>query len=128
MNKEEVKSDERYLNLLADKFPTIAEAATEIINLEPILNLPKGTEHLLSDLHGENSAFQHVLNNASGVIRRKVDDIFGMNLREADKNELCSLIYYPEEKLKLINETEADLNDWYRITLHRVVEIDREVY
>ncbi|MCF0190651.1 MAG: fructose-1,6-bisphosphatase [Marinilabiliaceae bacterium] len=127
MNKEEVKSDERYLNLLADKFPTIAEAATEIINLEAILNLPKGTEHLLSDLHGENSAFQHVLNNASGVIRRKVDDIFGMNLREADKNELCSLIYYPEEKLKLINETEADLNDWYRITLHRVVEIAREV-
>lgn len=127
MTIQEVKDDQRYLKLLAEKFPTIADAATEIINLEAIMNLPKGTEHFLSDLHGENNAFQHVLKNASGVIRRKVDDIFGMNLRESDKNELCSLIYYPEDKLRLIAETESNLEDWYRITLHRVVEVARVV-
>ncbi|MCQ2214580.1 MAG: fructose-1,6-bisphosphatase [Bacteroidales bacterium] len=127
MTIQEVKDDQRYLKLLAEKFPTIADAATEIINLEAIMNLPKGTEHFLSDLHGENNAFQHVLKNASGVIRRKVDDIFGMNLRESDKNELCSLIYYPEDKLRLIAETESNLDDWYRITLHRVVEVARVV-
>lgn len=127
MTIQEVKDDQRYLKLLAEKFPNIASAATEIINLEAILNLPKGTEHFLSDLHGENNAFQHVLKNASGVIRRKVDDIFGMNLRESDKNELCSLIYYPEDKLRLISRTESNLQDWYRITLHRVVEVARVV-
>lgn len=127
MTIQEVKNDQRYLKLLSEKFPTIADAATEIINLEAIMNLPKGTEHFLSDLHGENVAFQHVLKNASGVIRRKVDDIFGMNLRESDKNELCSLIYYPEDKLRLVATTESNLNDWYRITLHRVVEVARVV-
>ncbi|MDO4460939.1 MAG: fructose-1,6-bisphosphatase [Bacteroidia bacterium] len=127
MTIQEVKDDQRYLKLLAEKFPNIASAATEIINLEAILNLPKGTEHFISDLHGENVAFQHVLKNASGVIRRKVDDIFGMNLRESDKNELCSLIYYPEDKLRLITQTESNLDDWYRITLHRVVEVARVV-
>ena len=89
---EDVKADARYLRLLAEKFPTISSAATEIINLEAILSLPKGTEHFLSDLHGESTAFTHVLKNASGVIRRKVDEVFGMTMREADKNELCTLI------------------------------------
>ena len=124
---EDVKADARYLRLLAEKFPTISSAATEIINLEAILSLPKGTEHFLSDLHGESTAFTHVLKNASGVIRRKVDEVFGMTMREADKNELCTLIYYPEEKLKLVRETEKDLDDWYRITLHQVVEVARVV-
>lgn len=124
---EDVKADARYLRLLAEKFPTISSAATEIINLEAILSLPKGTEHFLSDLHGESTAFTHVLKNASGVIRRKVDEVFGMTMREADKNDLCTLIYYPEEKLKLVRETEKDLDDWYRITLHQVVEVARVV-
>ena len=124
---DDVKADARYLRLLAEKFPTISSAATEIINLEAILSLPKGTEHFLSDLHGESTAFTHVLKNASGVIRRKVDEVYGMTLREADKNELCTLIYYPEEKLKLVRETEKDLDDWYRITLHQVVEVARVV-
>ena len=124
---DDVKADARYLQLLAEKFPTISSAATEIINLEAILSLPKGTEHFLSDLHGESTAFTHVLKNASGVIRRKVDEVFGMTMREADKNELCTLIYYPEEKLKLVRETEKDLDDWYRITLHQVVEVARVV-
>lgn len=124
---EDVKADERYLKLLAEKFPSVSSAATEIINLEAILSLPKGTEHFLSDLHGESTAFTHVLKNASGVIRRKVDEVYGMAMREADKSELCTLIYYPEEKLKLIKESEKDLDDWYRITLHNVVKVARVV-
>ena len=127
---DDAKDDKRYLELLADKFPTVSSAATEIINLEAILSLPKGTEHFLSDLHGESTAFTHVLKNASGQIRRKVDDIFGMSMREADKRELCSLIYYPEEKLALIKEQEQDardLADWYRMSLHQVVEVARFV-
>ena len=126
---EEVAADKRYLELLAEKFPNISSAATEIINLEAILSLPKGTEHFLSDLHGEATAFTHVLKNASGQIRRKVDDIFGMSMRESDKRELCALIYYPEEKLALRREQEKkeDLDDWYRMTLHQVVEVARFV-
>lgn len=126
---EEIKADQRYLELLAEKFPTVSSAATEIINLEAILSLPKGTDHFLSDIHGEAHAFIHVLSNASGQIRRKVDDIFGLSMREADKRELCALIYYPKEKLALKREqeTEEDLKDWYRITLHQVVEVARFV-
>lgn len=126
---EEVAADKRYLELLAEKFPTVSSAATEIINLEAILSLPKGTEHFLSDLHGEATAFTHVLKNASGQIRRKVDDIFGMTMRESDKRELCALIYYPEEKLNLVHEQERqeDMDDWYRMTLHQVVDVARFV-
>lgn len=124
---DDVKADDRYLSLLSEKFPSISSAATEIINLEAILSLPKGTEHFLSDLHGESVAFNHVIKNASGVIRRKVDEVFGMTMREGDKNELCTLIYYPEEKLRLIREKETDLDDWYRITLHQVVKVARVV-
>ena len=94
MKREEYTATElKFLELLAQKFPTVAEAATEIINLEAILNLPKGTEHFLTDLHGEAEAFRHVLKNASGVIRQKVDEIFGNTMREAEKNALCTLIY-----------------------------------
>ncbi len=89
---EELIQDERYLQLLSEKFPDVSSVATEIINLQAILDLPKGTEHFLSDLHGEITAFTHVLKNASGVIRRKVDDIFGMTMRQIYINALCSLI------------------------------------
>ena len=106
--KYEIERDLRYLTLLAQSFPTVAEASTEIINLQAILNLPKGTEHFLADLHGEYEAFQHVLKNASGNIKRKVNDIFGTTLRETEKRELCTLIYYPEQKLELIKETKTD--------------------
>lgn len=124
---EEVGKDLRYLRLLSNNFPTISDACTEIINLEAILSLPKGTEHFLTDLHGEYEAFQHVLKNASGVVRRKVEDIFGNSLRETAKTELCTLIYYPEEKLELIKKTEPDIEDWYRITLHHIIEVARMV-
>ena len=114
---ESIVGDLRYLQLLSRSFPTIADASTEIINLEAILNLPKGTEHFLTDIHGEYEAFQHVLKNASGAVKRKVNEIFGNTLREAEKKEICTLIYYPEEKLQLVKAREKDLDDWYLITL-----------
>lgn len=120
-----MKRDLKYLQLLSKSFPTIQAASTEIINLEAILNLPKGTEHFVTDLHGEHEAFQHVLKNASGVIKRKVEDIFGHSLREAEKSELCTLIYYPEEKLKIIKlrEKEKALHEWYKVILMRLVKV-----
>ena len=124
---EMIQRDFRYLELLSHNFPTIAAASTEIINLEAILNLPKGTEHFLADLHGEYEAFQHVLRNASGAIKRKVNEIFGNTLREAEKKELCTLIYYPEQKLQLVKETETDLEDWYVITLNQLVKVCQNV-
>ena len=108
---EMIEQDLRYLELLSHKFPTIAAASTEIINLEAILNLPKGTEHFLADLHGEYEAFQHVLRNASGAIKRKVNELFGNTLREAEKKEICTLIYYPAQKLQLEIATQTDLID-----------------
>ncbi|WP_281417431.1 fructose-1,6-bisphosphatase [Clostridium algidicarnis] len=121
----EVKNDLRYLNLLANQYPTIAKASTEIINLQAILNLPKGTEHFLTDIHGEYEPFLHVLKNGSGVIKRKIDDIFGNSLRESEKKSLASLIYYPEQKLEIILKEEENIDDWYRITLYRLIEICR---
>ncbi|MBO4826321.1 MAG: fructose-1,6-bisphosphatase [Prevotella sp.] len=121
------EQDMRYLQLLSQSFPTIASASSEIINLQAILNLPKGTEHFLADIHGEYEAFQHVLKNASGNIKRKVNEIFGNELREAEKRELCTLIYYPEQKLEIIKNTEEDLEDWYQITLNRLVRVCRDV-
>lgn len=115
--------DLKYLQLLSKSFPTISAASTEIINLEAILNLPKGTEHFLTDIHGEHEAFQHVLKNASGVIRKKVEDIFGHRLREWEKRELCTLIYYPEEKLKVIKAREKDIEDWYRMVLLQLLSV-----
>ena len=122
-----MKTDERYLNLLANSYPNIAKAAIEVINLEAILNLPKGTEHFLADLHGEHEAFQHVLKNASGNIKRKVSEIFGNTIRESEKKELCTLIYYPEQKLELVKAVEKELDDWYHITIHQLVKICRDV-
>ena len=124
---ESIVNDLRYLQLLSRSFPTIADASTEIINLEAILNLPKGTEHFLTDIHGEYEAFQHVLKNASGAVKRKVNEIFGHTLRESEKKEICTLIYYPEEKLQLIKEQETDLDDWYLITLNQLVKVCQNV-
>ena len=124
---ESIVNDLRYLQLLSRSFPTIADASTEIINLEAILNLPKGTEHFLTDIHGEYEAFQHVLKNASGAVKRKVNEIFGNTLREAEKKEICTLIYYPEEKLQLVKAREKDLDDWYLITLNQLVKVCQNV-
>ena len=127
MKHYDIDQDMRYLQLLSQSFPTVAEASTEIINLQAILNLPKGTEHFLADIHGEYEAFQHVLKNASGNIKRKVNELFGTTLREQEKRELCTLIYYPEEKLELVKQNEPDINDWYHITLHQLVAGCRDV-
>ena len=117
----------KILKQLAKQYPNIAAASTEIINLQSILNLPNGTEHFLTDIHGEYEQFNHVLKNGSGSIRRKIDDEFGNTLREGDKKSLATLIYYPEEKLALITQEEENLNDWYKITLHRLVQITKRV-
>ena len=123
MKQYDINHDMRYLQLLAQSFPSIAEASTEIINLQAILNLPKGTEHFLADIHGEYEAFLHVLKNASGNIKRKVNELFGNTLREQDKRELCTLIYYPEQKLEQVKQRESDIDDWYHITLHQLVAV-----
>lgn len=122
-----LKRDKRYLELLAQSFPNVAAASTEIINLQAILNLPKGTEHFLADIHGEHQAFLHVLKNASGNIKRKVNELFGSQMTLAEKREFCSLIYYPEEKLVLIKDREEDLRVWYYDTINRLVTLCREV-
>ena len=127
ISPESIVNDLRYLQLLSRSFPTIADASTEIINLEAILNLPKGTEHFLTDIHGEYEAFQHVLKNGSGAVKRKVNEIFGHTLRESEKKELCTLIYYPEEKLQLVKAKEKDLDDWYQITLNQLVKVCQNV-
>lgn len=127
MKHYNIEEDMRYLQLLSQSFPTVAEASTEIINLQAILNLPKGTEHFLADIHGEYEAFIHVLKNASGNIKRKVNELFGNTLRETEKRELCTLIYYPEQKLELVKHNEADIDDWYHITLHQLVAVCRDV-
>lgn len=117
----------KYLRTLAEQYPTIAAASTEIINLQSILNLPKGTEHFMTDVHGENEQFIHVLRNGSGSVKRKIDEEFGNTLSEKDKKMLATLIYYPEEKLELIKKQEENIEDWYKITLHRLVQITKRV-
>ncbi len=123
----------RYLKLLSEKFPTRSAVATEMINLTAIMSLPKGTEHFVSDLHGASSAFVHMIRNASGVIRRKVDDIYGYRLTEDEKRALCALIYYPEERLEMeIHNpqhvlTDREREDWFRIRLHQIVDVMRAV-
>lgn len=117
----------KYLQLLAQSFPNIPEASTEIINLQAILNLPKGTEHFVADIHGEYEAFLHILKNASGNIQRKVNELFGNLMRESDACELCTLIYYPDQKLELIKAAEENIDDWYHITIHNLVAVCRLV-
>lgn len=119
----------KYLKSLSKQYPTIAEASTEIINLQAILNLPKGTEHFMTDIHGEYEQFSHVLKNGSGSVRRKIDEEFGNTLSLRDKKSLATLIYYPSEKLELVlqQEDENSIEDWYKITLHRLVQITKRV-
>ena len=121
-----MKRDLKYLRLLAKSFPTEQSACTEIINLEAILNLPKGTEHFICDLHGEYEAFEHVLRNGSGVIRQKVEMIFGATLTETEIRELCTLIYYPEDKIRAVRttlRTRAKMQEWYRVMLMRIIQV-----
>lgn len=115
--------EQKYLESLSKLYPTIAKASTEIINLEAILNLPKGTEHFLTDIHGEYEAFSHVLRNGSGSVRRKINEVFGNSLTERDKQDLASLVYYPKERIRLVKRTEVNMEDWYRINLFRLVEL-----
>lgn len=111
----------KYLKSMSNQYKNIAEASTEIINLSSILNLPKGTEHFMSDIHGEYEQFKHVLKNGSGAIRQKIDDVYGNALSQKDKRSLAALIYYPEEKLEMFTKSEEYLEDWYKITLHRLI-------
>lgn len=123
MNELELK----YLKTLANQYPNIAAASTEIINLQAILNLPKGTEHFLTDIHGEYEQFNHVLKNGSGAVRRKIDEVFGNTLSSRDKKSLATLIYYPQEKLDIVLQEEDNIEDWYKITLHRLVQVTKTV-
>lgn len=123
MNKEK----QRFLECLSKQYPTIDSAATEIINLQSILNLPKGTEHFLSDIHGEYKAFSHVLRNGSGAVMKKINDVFGDSISPEEKKELASLIYYPIEKLEYIKSENLDTYEWYRTALYRLVSVCRTV-
>lgn len=123
MNEQYLK----YLKLLARQYPTIAKASTEIINLASILNLPKATEHFLTDIHGEYEQFLHILKNGSGSVRRKIEEEFGNTISQKDKRSLATLIYYPEEKMELILKEEENLDDWYKITLYRLIQICKHV-
>jgi len=138
-------NDERYLRLLSEKFPNSQSVITELINLRAILSLPKGTEHFVSDLHGASSAFIHMIKNASGVVRKKVDEVYGESISEEEKRAICALIYYPDERVELIKRFYAGekvdaifainaqrstlhtLEEWYRTRLHQVVNIARAV-
>ena len=117
----------KYLKLLSKEYKNIYEVAEEIINLQAILNLPKGTEMFLSDIHGEYAPFEHILNNGGGIIKSKINEIFGNTISKKERTTLATLIYYPEEKLKLIKEEEEDIEEWYNITLYRLIEIAKEV-
>ena len=123
MDKEKL----RFLEQLSELYPTIRSASAEIINLQAILNLPKGTEHFLSDIHGEYEAFSHVLRNGSGAVRKKIDDVFGHTLSTSDKSALATLIYYPKEKIEIVKSQEKDMENWYKITLYRLIEVCKTV-
>lgn len=117
----------RYLEQLAELYPTIGRASAEIINLQSILNLPKGTEHFISDIHGEYDAFSHVLRNGSGAVRKKIDDVFGHTLSLEDKTALATLIYYPRQKMELIKKEHDDMDNWYKVNLYRLIEVCKTV-
>ncbi len=127
IDPERVHNDIRLLQLMAQSFPSVESASAEIINLEAIQNLPKGTEHFVADIHGEHEAFLHILRNASGNIKRKVSELFSPTLNDHEISELCTLIYYPEQKLEMIKAQEADLTDFYIQTLLRLVRVCQSV-
>ena len=118
---------DKYLNLLSKNYKNIQEVSEEIINLQAILNLPKGTELFLSDIHGEYEAFIHILNNGSGIIKSKIEDIYEKRLTGQERKDLATLIYYPEEKLNLIKKKNEDINEWYKITLYKLIEVTKAV-
>ncbi|MGN0351710.1 MAG: fructose-1,6-bisphosphatase [Roseburia sp.] len=115
--------DLRYLKSLAKQYPTVASAATEIVNLQAILSLPKGTEHFITDIHGEYDQFQHVIKNGSGAIKRKIEDEFGNEMSASEKKAIATLIYYPEQKMEQVLKTEENMEDWYKVTLYRLIRI-----
>lgn len=117
----------RYLKMLSRQYPTLRAAGTEIINLQAILNLPKGCEHFISDVHGEHEAFLHLLNSCSGVIRERLDLLFKDTVPHAELDQLATLIYYPEEKLAQLRPEIDAPEEWYRITLYRLIEVCRSV-
>lgn len=123
MDKEHL----HYLEQLSEMYPTIGKASSEIINLQAILNLPKGTEHFVSDVHGEFEAFSHVLKNGSGAVRKKIDDVFEDRLSQEDKAALATLIYYPREKMEIIKTNERDIDSWYKKTLYQLIEVCKTV-
>ena len=127
VSDEYLNSQLKYLKLLSKQYSSISKASAEIINLKAILNLPKGTEHFLSDIHGEYEAFVHVLKNASGVVKRKIEELFGNSMIESERRRLATIVYYPEQKLDLIEkeETQEEIEDFYRITIHRLIELLR---
>ena len=127
VSDEYLNSQLKYLKLLSSKYSSVSEASAEIINLKAILNLPKGTEHFLSDIHGEYEPFVHVLKNASGVVKRKIEELFGNSMIESERRRLATIVYYPEQKLDLIEkeETQEEIEDFYRITIHRLIELLR---
>ena len=116
-----------YLRLLSRQYPTVQAAGTEIIRLQAILNLPKGTEHFMSDIHGEHEAFLHILNSGSGEVKEKLEELFGNVMTQRDRNDLATLIYYPQSKIALINDESDDMEEWYRLTIHRLVDFCRYV-
>lgn len=118
-------SQKRYLSCISEQFPTVQSLYTEIINLKAILNLPKGTEHFMSDIHGEYDAFLHILNNCSGVVREKALLLFSSTYSAAAISDLLTLIYYPKEKLKLLGAAGRLTKGWYNGTLHDLIELSR---
>ena len=116
-----------YLRLLSKQYPTVQAAGTEIIRLQSILNLPKGTEHFMSDIHGEHEAFLHILNSGSGEVKEKLEELFGNAMTQRDRNDLATLIYYPKSKIALISDETEDMEEWYRLTIHRLVDLCRYV-
>ncbi|MEF9992039.1 MAG: fructose-1,6-bisphosphatase [Romboutsia sp.] len=125
ISDEDIEDKLKYLKLLSKQYPSISKTCTEIINLEAIQNLPKGTEHFLTDIHGEHEPFVHVLKNGSGVVRRKIEELFGNSLRESEKRSLATLVYYPEQKMEIILKEERNISDWYRINLYRLIQVCR---
>ncbi len=121
------KEQLKILNLLSAEYPSIALASATLVNLNALCNLPKGTEHFMSDLHGESDAFEHILNNCSGVIREKVETVFYRNMSESERRDLCTLIYYPPEKMEEMRANGSITEDWYRVTLYRLVDLSRSV-
>ncbi len=116
-----------YLRLLSKQYPTVQAAGTEIIRLQAILNLPKGTEHFMSDIHGEHEAFLHILNSGSGEVKEKLEELFGNSMTQRDRNDLATLIYYPKSKIALVMDETEDMVEWYRLTIHRLVDLCRHV-